>query len=144
MKQFTSKTQKIGEYGEKICAKWLQNNGFTILEKNFTTKKGEIDIICKKSENIHFIEVKSTLNKEINVSYETNNTIADKNRSSEYNPAENVNKNKIRKCYKTICEYIRLNKVSHETKYQFDVYIIYIDTNNIKHKIQKIENVVYE
>ena len=130
MKRFISKTQKIGEYGEKICAKWLIKNGYILLDRNYSLRKGEIDIIAQKDCTIHFIEVKSSTYKpETDVSYETY-----------YNPAENVTRIKIQKCYRVIYEYKRRNKVTHET--QFDVYVIYIDKNNKHHKIKRLENVL--
>ena len=140
MKRFTSKTQKIGELGEKICKTWLLRNGFTILESNYTKKEGEIDIIAKYKNTLHFIEVKSSLLK--NVSYETTRSLNKRNIKQErYNPAENVTREKIKKCYKVINIYKEENNVSYETKTQFDVYIVYIDSRNLKHKIERIENI---
>ena len=129
MKQFTSKTQKIGEYGEKICTQWLGNNGFKILDLNYTLSIGEIDIIAQKNNQLHFIEVKS-------VSCENTDFVT---RETLYNPAENVTREKIAKCYKVMRHYLKEHNVSCET--QFDVYLVYIDKRNIKHKIEKIENV---
>ncbi len=131
MKRFTSKTQKIGEYGEKICKKYLLSKKHKILEENYTIKEGEIDIISQLDEVIHFIEVKS-------VSYETSSSFK---RANYYNPAENVTKDKIRKCFKTIRSYLNNCNVSYETSYQFDVYLVYIDRKDVKHRIEVIENV---
>ena len=63
VKQFTSKTQKIGEIGEKIAEMFLVKQGFIIVEKNFTHKLGEIDIIAQKDRKIYFFEVKSIIGK---------------------------------------------------------------------------------
>ena len=92
MKRFTSKTQKIGEMGEKICSLYLNKKGFCILETNYTKKCGEIDIVAEKDEILHFIEVKSIMIK--NVSYET------------YNPAENLIKSKYLKISNTVKQYL--------------------------------------
>ena len=129
MKRFTSETQKTGEYGEEICIQFLKNNGYVVIDRNYTLPIGEIDIIAKKNEIIHFIEVKS-------VSRENTDHIS---RETEYNPAENVTREKIQKCYKVIYQYKKSHNVSCET--QFDVYLVYIDKRNIKHKIERIENV---
>lgn len=49
-----------GMEGEEIAVRYLQREGFTILERNFRMKGGkEIDIICKKGEELHFVEVKT-------------------------------------------------------------------------------------
>ncbi|HNZ82121.1 MAG TPA: YraN family protein [Sedimentibacter sp.] len=47
---------------EKIAEKYLLDKGFTILETNFTSKFGEIDIIAQKENRLHFIEVKGRKN----------------------------------------------------------------------------------
>ena len=129
MKQFTSETQKTGEYGEEICVKWLKNNSFEIVERNYTLPIGEIDIIAKKSNILHFIEVKS-VTRENTDNMRANNL---------YNPGENLTREKIQKCHRVISEYRSSHNVSYET--QFDVYLVYIDNRNIRHKIERIENV---
>ena len=134
MKRSSSRTQIIGSKGETICSKWLNDNGFAILERNYTTSSGEIDVIAQKGKKIHFIEVKSIqYNSNTYVSYETL-----------YNPAENLTSKKLRRCYTTILQYLDENQVSHETSYQFDLYMVYIDSQNLFHKIKRIENIVFE
>ena len=51
--------RKFGIIGEKIAQDYLRNNGYKILEKNFYSKSGEIDIIAQKDRNIIFVEVKT-------------------------------------------------------------------------------------
>ncbi len=43
---------------EKACA-YLLENGYYIVERNFYSRFGEIDIIAKKEDALHFVEVKS-------------------------------------------------------------------------------------
>lgn len=50
---------KGGEYETRAC-KFLVSNGFEILERNFYSRFGEIDIIAQKEGVIHFIEVKGS------------------------------------------------------------------------------------
>ena len=45
-KIFTSKSQKMGEFGEKIAEKFLKDKGYKIIERNFCSRNGEIDIIA--------------------------------------------------------------------------------------------------
>lgn len=49
----------IGNYGENLALDYLNKNNYDILCKNFRTRNGEIDIICKFKDIIVFIEVKS-------------------------------------------------------------------------------------
>ena len=53
-------TTNKGRYFETKAVKYLEEIGFIIVEVNFFAKKiGEIDIICKKDDVYHFVEVKS-------------------------------------------------------------------------------------
>lgn len=53
--------QQLGKYGENLAARFLERQGFQIMERNFRTRWGEIDLIARRNESIHFIEVKSRL-----------------------------------------------------------------------------------
>jgi len=55
-------TKIKGNIAEKKAAEFLQSKGFKIVEKNFYTKFGEIDIIAFKDKVFHFVEVKSGTN----------------------------------------------------------------------------------
>ena len=50
---------EIGKIGEKITKTFLMKHDFSVLETNYRTKYGEIDIIATKDSKIRFIEVKS-------------------------------------------------------------------------------------
>lgn len=53
-----------GDIAESKAVDFLDQNGFTIVERNFYAKFGEIDIIAQKDSILHFIEVKSGLDYE--------------------------------------------------------------------------------
>ena len=53
-------TTSKGNKFEDIATEYLVSNGFFIVDRNYHAKKlGEIDIICKKDDIYHFVEVKS-------------------------------------------------------------------------------------
>lgn len=52
-------TKKAGEEGEKIAASFLQKKGFSIVDRNYRCRGGEIDLIVRKGEELHFVEVRS-------------------------------------------------------------------------------------
>jgi len=56
------KTKTIGKFGEKIAEKYLLENKYKILEKNYRCKYGEIDIIARYKKDLVFIEVKTRTN----------------------------------------------------------------------------------
>ena len=49
----------IGNYGESLALEFLKKNNYDIICRNFRTRNGEIDIICKFKDIIVIIEVKS-------------------------------------------------------------------------------------
>ena len=51
--------KKIGSIGEKLASDYLERFGYSILQRNFLCRYGEIDIIACNSEYIEFCEVKT-------------------------------------------------------------------------------------
>jgi len=51
----------VGARGEKVAAAYLRREGYTILERNFTTTLGEIDLIVFRDGVIAFVEVRSLM-----------------------------------------------------------------------------------
>ncbi|MGN0728941.1 YraN family protein [Treponema sp.] len=51
-------THTKGAAGEDKAADFLAKNGYTILDRNFRNREGEIDIIAGKQDFIVFVEVK--------------------------------------------------------------------------------------
>ncbi|HIQ28851.1 MAG TPA: YraN family protein [Sulfurovum sp.] len=50
----------FGDKSETLAARFLEQEGYMILERNYFARKlGEIDIIAQYEETLHFIEVKS-------------------------------------------------------------------------------------
>ena len=50
---------EIGKTGEELATRYLENLGYTIIERNFVATQGEIDIIARDEEELVFIEVKT-------------------------------------------------------------------------------------
>jgi putative endonuclease len=78
-----------GDLAEQKAVKSLIENGFTIVEQNFYSRFGEIDIIATKDEVLHFIEVKSGLDYESAI--------------------QNITPSKINKIIKTVNVYMKKN-----------------------------------
>ncbi len=65
--------KNLGKIGEEKAISFLKNQGFFIIKKNFQTKLGEIDIIAKRGNELHFIEVKTRSNTKKGQPYEAVN-----------------------------------------------------------------------
>ena len=51
--------QKFGKDSESVAVRHLKKNGYKILQQNYRTKLGEIDIIAKDKQALVFVEVKA-------------------------------------------------------------------------------------
>lgn len=57
--------QSLGRSGEDLAAEYLVAQGYTIVEKNFRTPYGEIDLIMHAGNAIVFVEVKTRASKSL-------------------------------------------------------------------------------
>ena len=55
----TKNKKELGSWGEKKARKYLENNNYKIVESNFQTRSGEVDLIAVQDKFIVFIEVKT-------------------------------------------------------------------------------------
>ncbi|CAM2881604.1 YraN family protein [Helicobacter burdigaliensis] len=84
-------TQK-GKEAEDFAIKFLEQQNFTIITRNYFSKFGEIDIIAKKDGILHFIEVKS---------------------GDGFEPIFNLTKTKLERIQKTIHCYLKSDTISY-------------------------------
>lgn len=54
--------RETGNQGEALAAEYLLQHGFSVLQRNFRTREGEIDIIAQKGDVLVFVEVKTLPN----------------------------------------------------------------------------------
>ncbi len=125
----------IGSLGESIAQCWLEDHGYETLEQNYRKKWGEIDIIARKSEITHFIEVKS-------VSHETRSKLDDAVSHGTYRPEENVHSDKLKRLGRAIETWIAENQ--YNGPWQIDVITVRIVPREKYARIRLIENVVLE
>ncbi len=59
MKSTRQQNEEKGRKAEKTAANWLRLKGYRILEERFRSKRGEIDLICKRGSSIAIVEVKA-------------------------------------------------------------------------------------
>ncbi|MGI5920867.1 MAG: YraN family protein [Syntrophomonadaceae bacterium] len=111
--------RQLGLEGEKIAAQYLLDNGYRIIERNYYTRYGELDIICERDKMIIFVEVKTR-------------------KSTKYGlPQEAITPKKIEHLKKAAITYLK-SCTKHYQGIRFDVIAILITTNNqeINHIIE--------
>ncbi len=51
--------KELGKKGEELALRFLKQNGYRIIQTNYTCKLGEMDIIAQEKDVLVFIEVKT-------------------------------------------------------------------------------------
>jgi len=123
---------KTGRLGEDIASKFLQRNGYSIVERNYWRKWGEIDIVAKEESTIHFVEVKAT---RCNV-FDDFDPLCD----SAAHPEEHMHTHKQERLKRVLQTY--LTEHSEITSWVFDVLLVYIDTERKRAVVKRLENIV--
>lgn len=111
--------QLFGAKAEKQAAAFLKKNGYRVIEKNYRTKLGEIDIIAKERDTLVFVEVKA------------------RKTTSFGDPKAAVNKKKMIKISMVALEYIKATANENKPA-RFDVVVI--RHANGKQQIEIIKN----
>ena len=52
------KDRSPGAWGEDLALRYLIQHGYKLLERNYRTRRGEIDLIVRKDDTLVFVEVK--------------------------------------------------------------------------------------
>lgn len=139
MKNFTSNSQKIGELGEDIACNFLVKHGFSILERNYTKKWGEIDIIALKNNKRYFIEVKSKSVSDLDTVFPRN---PDKQENNETNrPEENMHIWKMKRLRRVVETYL-ISKRLGSVDWQFDLIIVYLDIERRLARVKVMDNII--
>ena len=103
---------ELGKEGEKLAAAFLEKNGYTILEKNWTFQKAEIDIIAQKDQILAVVEVKTRSSIDFGL------------------PQDFVKPKKIQMLVKAVNEYVLQNELDVEVR--FDIIAIHKEGNQFK------------
>ena len=51
--------KKVGTQVEELAVQYLRQKGYRILDRNYYSRYGEIDVICERDRDIIFVEVKT-------------------------------------------------------------------------------------
>jgi len=92
---------RTGLEAEDKATEYLLHDGYSILERNFHSRFGEIDIIALKEDILHFFEVKYSKN---------------------YDAITRITPNKLQKIIKTIDYYMLKKDINLD--YQIDALIV--------------------
>jgi putative endonuclease len=119
--------KQIGQLGEDIACRFLQKRGFTIEERNYLKKWGEIDIIARKGAVSHVIEVKTVQKPQK----------ANGERNEAYRPEENVHPQKLKRIRRALQSYLL---EGGGVEWQFDVLAVTLDVHGKRAECLFLEN----
>lgn len=103
-----------GKQGEDIAVKYLETHGYRVLDRNYTTDIGEVDIFATDERTLIAVEVKSRLS----LRYGT--------------PAEAVGHDKIKKISQVTSQYVKQFRL-FGIPVRFDVVEVYLNDNTVNH-----------
>jgi len=111
-----SDNKNLGKQGEGVAVEFLKKQGYRVVERNYRTRKGEIDVVCEHSGCIIFVEVKTR-------------------RSLAFgHPEEAVDERKQRRMAQIAVDYLTENSLWGKVDCRFDVVAIFEDNpRSLKH-----------
>jgi putative endonuclease len=112
-------SKQLGSYGEAAAAEHLKRKGYRILDRNYVTSFGEIDLVAQIDAEVVFVEVKT------------------RSSQSYGEPYLAVSERKKRKYRQLALSYI-LKAYHREPAYRFD--IISVVLNRITGELQQLEH----
>jgi putative endonuclease len=54
-----TKRKETGDLGEKLAREYIETRGYSVIETNFRSPGGEIDIVAKQGDTLVFVEVRT-------------------------------------------------------------------------------------
>jgi putative endonuclease len=111
----------LGKLGEELAVEFLEKNGYTILETNWTFQKAEVDIIAQKDGVLAVVEVKTRSSIDFGL------------------PQDFVKPKKIQLLVKAINEYVLSNDLDLEVR--FDIIALHKEEKGFK--MEHLEDAFY-
>lgn len=110
-----------GDEGELLAQRALEKKGYRLIQRNYSCKMGEIDLVMMHKKRLVFVEVKARKD------------------NAYYRPIEAITPSKLKKLYRTAQLYLMQYKGAYES-IQLDVCEVFLDRDQVEH----IENVNFD
>ena len=104
-------TRRIGTQGERIARQFLARTGYSIVETNWSTTVGEIDIVAKMGDLLVFVEVKT------------------RRGSSAESAFEGISRSKNERIVKAVYQYLHDHDFDDEVDWRIDAIGVALDPN---------------
>jgi putative endonuclease len=115
--------RRFGDFGERVAASHLEAKGYEILERNWSSREGEIDLIASRGGNIVFVEVRSRQGRTMG------------------GPEESINGRKASHMRAAAAAYSQSHPDAPENQ-RIDVVVIELDAKGRVMRVEQIENAI--
>ncbi len=112
-----------GKGGEDLAVKYLETHGYRVLDRNYTTNVGEVDIFATDERTLIAVEVKSRLSLEYGA------------------PAEAVGHDKIKKISQVTAQYIKQFRL-FGVPVRCDVIEVYLTDKKVNHIVNAFDSFI--
>ncbi|PQV49419.1 putative endonuclease [Jejuia pallidilutea] len=112
---------ELGKKGEQLAVDFLLKNDYDIIERNYRFEKAEVDIIAKKNDVLAIVEVKTRSTADFG------------------DPQDFVKPKQIKNLVKAVDEYVTVNDLDVEVRFDIIAIVKGKDGYNIEH----LENAFY-
>lgn len=113
--------RKRGQAGEDLAVRYLESQGLKLVERNYRTRQGEIDVIAEEGPFLVFVEVKSRTSED----YER--------------PAQSVTRAKRKKLSEMAVQYVSTHNIG-DRPCRFDILEVLLDENRRPRRFNLIRN----
>lgn len=120
----TLKGKELGQWGEKLAAKYLQDQGYKLLESNWRCQRGEIDLIFQAGSVLVFTEVKTRQGRAFGT------------------PEEGVTRSKARKLLQ-LAQYYLMEKNLDDVEWRIDIVAVELNLEGQLERCEHIPNAVW-
>lgn len=121
------KNYETGKLGERLAEEYLAKKGFRIIERNFHTRFGELDLVTTKDKKLIFVEVKLKIGEDFGT------------------PEEMITPTKLRQVTKTAESFLLMKPEIRKfySEYQVDAVCIVLDSDQAVKRLDHYENLTF-
>jgi len=112
---------EIGQLGERIAKKYLQDKGYRIMDENYKNKYAEVDLIADNKDILVFVEVRTRITEQFGT------------------PEDSINRNKMKKLIRNAEAYVARRRYSK--KHRIDAVCIVLNKERELSRIDHYENI---
>jgi putative endonuclease len=118
----TPRTQ-LGNWGEELAGRFLEERGYCILDTNYRSRYGEVDIVAQDGEELVFVEVRT------------------RHKGGFGAPEESLSPAKMRRLVTTCEDYLQRRSVEN-TDWRIDLVCVHLDRSTEAPRIHHLRHAV--